>query len=239
MNPQPSVRADTLIVFGARCVWWDSIDKAGSIPRPNSPFGGLPCCPHCKSVLLQMDESQWWSGVERYEREQPEPGYRQMIEWQRGKCFPSVDHVRAAYAVREAICQTIWPACLHHEIIEAAWAHPVWSHYALSIVHLRDTDGAPPATKHFPEATHELVIAALDPKDNKTPPFPANYCGQFAFAEDHQAAAFARAVAMGVRSSAIHPDTDFLRRFTAPEIERMAKLMGATVARTSWAGAAP
>lgn len=239
MNPNTAqTKTDTRIVCGARCVWWDSIDKAGSLPtKPGSPFGGLPCCPHCRSPLFEMaNEAQWWEGVERYERD-GHPGYRQMIEWQRGKCFPSIDHVKAAYAVREAICQTIWPACLHHEIIEAAWAHPVWSHYAISIVHLRDTEGAPPATKHFPEATHELVVAALDPKDNKTTLLPLNYCGQFAFPDDDHASAFAREIAARIRDSSIHPDTDFLRH-SAPAIEARALGMGATIARTSWKGSA-
>lgn len=226
-------KTNSLIVYGARCAWWDTIDNAGAIPRPGSPFGGLPCCPHCRSPLFQMTDSEWWSGVERYEREKPWPGYRQMLEWQRGKCFPSIDHVKAAYEVREAICQTVWPACLHHEILEAAWAHPVWSHYAVSVVHLRDTEGAPPAVKYFPEATHELVIAALDPKDNKTTLLPLNYTGQFTFATDEAASAFARDIAARVRSSEINPDTDFLR-FTAPLIEALALSAGATRARTSW-----
>lgn len=54
-------------------------------------------------MLFEIPESQWWAGVDRYELETPDPGYRQMMEWQRGKCFHSIDDVRAAYALRDHV----------------------------------------------------------------------------------------------------------------------------------------
>ena len=83
-----------LIVYGARCVWWDSIDKAAIL---NTPSGhGLPRCPHCKGVLMQQSESDWWREVDLYERD-GHPGYRKMVEWWRGKCFPNMAAMRLAY----------------------------------------------------------------------------------------------------------------------------------------------
>lgn len=70
------------IVYGARCTWWDGIAKVGKLGS------GLPCCPHCRNVLFEMDnEEQWWAGVDRHETD-GHPGYRAMMEWARGKCFP-------------------------------------------------------------------------------------------------------------------------------------------------------
>lgn len=84
--------ADARIVYGARCVWWDSIDKVAAKPS------GLPCCPSCGGVLFEMaSESEWWASVRRHETEQ-EPGYAAFVEWLRGKCYPTADEARLAYA---------------------------------------------------------------------------------------------------------------------------------------------
>lgn len=92
--------AEQLVVYGANCVWWDSIDKVAVL---NTPSGhGLPCCPHCHGVLFQQDEKDWWLGVDRYERD-GHPGYRKMVEWWRGRCFPTMDEVRAAYELHGEI----------------------------------------------------------------------------------------------------------------------------------------
>lgn len=82
---------DTRIVYGARCVWWDSIDKAVALPD-----GGLPSCPHCHSVLFETDETQWTDGMKKYESE-GHPGYVGMMTWSRGKCFPSMAALEAAW----------------------------------------------------------------------------------------------------------------------------------------------
>lgn len=70
------------IVYGARCTWWDSISNVAT------KASGLPCCPHCGSPLFeQPDERTWWAGVDAYERD-AHPGYRELIEWSRGRCIP-------------------------------------------------------------------------------------------------------------------------------------------------------
>lgn len=90
--------ADPRLCYGATCTWF------GSIHETKVKDGGLPCCPHCSGVLLEMQsEDEWWSGVDRYEREKPHPGYRAMFEWQRAqkKCFPlrnGIDALVAAYS---------------------------------------------------------------------------------------------------------------------------------------------
>lgn len=41
---------------------------------------------------------------------------------------------------------------------------PAWDNFILSVVHLRPIPGERPAIKKFPEATHELILAAIDPE---------------------------------------------------------------------------
>lgn len=42
-------------------------------------------------------------------------------------------------------------------------AHPVWSRFVLMCASLADFPGVPPAKKHFPEATHEITVFAIEP----------------------------------------------------------------------------
>lgn len=89
---------DTRIPYGSNCTWWDSIDKVGTLAMD----GGhrLPCCPHCRGVLFEVEsEDAWFAGVDRYEAA-GHPGYRAMVEWARGKCFPNLAAVQAAYEAR-------------------------------------------------------------------------------------------------------------------------------------------
>ena len=87
---------DQRIVYGARCMWWDSIDKLVAHSGAT-----LPCCPRCGGMLFELpDENMWWAGVDRYEAN-GHPGYRAMIEWSRGKCFPSLEATQKAYTERE------------------------------------------------------------------------------------------------------------------------------------------
>ncbi len=82
-----------LIVYGAGCAWWDSIDKAGRRSGGGMP---LPCCPHCGSVLMQTSESDWWSGAAKQDAEQP--GYLDTLRWSRGRCFKTWAEAKAAHA---------------------------------------------------------------------------------------------------------------------------------------------
>lgn len=72
---------DRRIAYGARCTWWDSVTEAKQLPS------GVPCCPHCRGVLFEVpSEDLWWQQVDEYAASTT-PGYRQFIEWVRGKCF--------------------------------------------------------------------------------------------------------------------------------------------------------
>ena len=83
---------ETRIVYGAGCTWWDSIDKVSHTPGATR----LPCCPFCGSVLFEMpDEATFWKGAEEYEK--THPGYRVMMQWMRGKCFPNMAAAESAY----------------------------------------------------------------------------------------------------------------------------------------------
>lgn len=91
---------DTLIVYGARCVWWDDISKAAKLVGVPGEHA-LPCCPHCHSVLYQMEPAEWFEGLDRYERE-GHPGYIKQWEWMRGRCFPNLEAATAAYKLHLA-----------------------------------------------------------------------------------------------------------------------------------------
>ena len=82
---------DTRVVYGSRCSWWDSIDKA------SATGSGLPVCPFCKCPLFEMEsEEEWWKNVDSHEKKS-HPGYRGMIEWGRGKCFPGYKTLQREY----------------------------------------------------------------------------------------------------------------------------------------------
>lgn len=89
---------DTRIPYGASCTWWDSIDKVGT--KESAGGHKLPCCPHCRGMLFEMSTpEEWFEGVDRYDAS-GHPGYRAMIEWARGKCFPGLTALKAAYDAR-------------------------------------------------------------------------------------------------------------------------------------------
>lgn len=84
-RPQPR-RRDARIVYGAQCVWWDSIHHAGR-------GAAIPVCPECGSPLFEVEsESAWWASVALFESGEADgikkKGYRDFLEWLRGKCFP-------------------------------------------------------------------------------------------------------------------------------------------------------
>jgi len=45
---------ETRIVYGVNCTWWDDIHKTSS-------RNFLPVCPHCGSVLMQVDNIKEWN----------------------------------------------------------------------------------------------------------------------------------------------------------------------------------
>ena len=105
-------------------------------------------------------------------------------------------------------------------ILTIPGAHPWWHDYLLSIVHLRDIPGVPPAIKHFPEATHEIMLYALDPDvdppdpddgDNFHPKFltPANLVEQIHGVTDEQARSITEKLGRAFVDGIASPDTDY------------------------------
>lgn len=52
-------------------------------------------------------------------------------------------------------------------LLTGSW-HPIWSQFVISVVHLRPIEGQPEAKLQFLDATHELLVMALDPGDPPT-----------------------------------------------------------------------
>jgi len=82
------IRKDRRVVYGQACLWWDDISKVSSTP-PDKNGVTIPACPHCGSVLYQMDNPEmWWAGVDAFEAS-GHAGYHDFVAWLQGRCFPS------------------------------------------------------------------------------------------------------------------------------------------------------
>lgn len=89
-------------------------------------------------------------------------------------------------------------------------ATPFWYLYICAVVHLRPHEGSPAPKLQFPEATHEILVLALDPHTsiinredmrNVVVLTPENYALQFTARDDEHAMqvcqAFAQALVEG------------------------------------------
>lgn len=84
---------------------------------------------------------------------------------------------------------------------------PAWSHYLLTIIHLRPIEGVRPARISVPHATHEVMLFALDPTspgpsvlDPETwrPLTPYNTAEQLELPDDDEAILLLRLAAQSV-----------------------------------------
>lgn len=48
-------------------------------------------------------------------------------------------------------------------VVHCPGVHVAWSYWAVSLVHLRPLEGAPPAALSYPDAEYEITSIALDP----------------------------------------------------------------------------
>lgn len=114
-------------------------------------------------------------------------------------------------------------------------AHPAWHSYAMAVIHLRDIPGVRPAVKRIPDATHEVMLLALDPGkdlpdpddgDNFRPALllPPNLEEQMPALSDAQAVSLAESLARGFVDGMANPDTD-ARRHTQALIRRSVEHM--------------
>lgn len=112
-------------------------------------------------------------------------------------------------------------------IVFAPWANLMWHSYAIHLMHLRPVSGFPPVTFYLPGATHEIMVAALDPDwalDLTQAPSqlqPFNFVGQWIErGEDNEAkdtAARERCTKsiMEILDGALSPDTDYTQHWIA------------------------
>ena len=87
-----------IIIYGVRCSWWGVFGEHGTLPTP-SGNPGIPCCPHCRSVLYETVSDEWYKHLDELEAQGCD-GYKEFYEWTRqcGRCFRS--QVVAAIAYR-------------------------------------------------------------------------------------------------------------------------------------------
>lgn len=112
-----------------------------------------------------------------------------------------------------------FPAGVATWLIEAGWAHPVWHSYILSVCHLRPLAADPKPILYLPDASHELILLALQPDQPRQKMFtdrtaiyplvPPNFCAQISERSDVRAFQRARFAAVDVVEGRLSPDTDF------------------------------
>lgn len=104
---------------------------------------------------------------------------------------------------------------------EARWAHDVWTHYTVSLISLEPKGGdAPVKMPGCEAATHELLVAALDPKcgmpdraEDMVILSPVNHVVQFEVANDEQARAVAERMIELMEKKHVHPGEEFRKHF--------------------------
>lgn len=94
---------------------------------------------------------------------------------------PDLKHPRAPIAAWRCKVPPTRPDHMAHL---AGWLvrgpfHPSWNHWCITLVHLRDISGVPPAKKRHESFTHEILFASLDPRE----PTPDPDVGGFVFLE--------------------------------------------------------
>lgn len=68
-----------------------------------------------------------------------------------------------AWKVTHAGTRPEQAATLRAYIVHAPHGNPLWPWYSIAVYHLREIAGTPAPKLHFKEATHEFLIAAIDP----------------------------------------------------------------------------
>lgn len=118
-------------------------------------------------------------------------------------------------------------------IVEAPWAHPAWHSYVIYCVHLRPLPDNRRTLIYFPEATHEILLFALDPhhprqpiiegKDSPHRLTPSNFAAQFVEISDELAAERIEQCAREIVEGKLSPDTDFISQWIARFNDSMMK----------------
>lgn len=98
-------------------------------------------------------------------------------------------------------------------------AHPLWSWYMVTLIHLRDIPGTPPPTKRSPEMSHEVVVMSLNPDhplqnpgDIQHPLYylePFDHVIQFSGTTDEQAIKVIEIYVRACIDGFVSPDQDY------------------------------
>lgn len=86
-------------------------------------------------------------------------------------------------------------ACIESWLLDVPGWSPIWQHYMVSVVHLRESEIHGPPTKRWPGAEYEVVVQALDSEKLPLPTkpdtwvflSPINVCWQFDVPQVHEA----------------------------------------------------
>lgn len=109
-------------------------------------------------------------------------------------------------------------ACIGAVLLNVPGAHPLWSWWCVSMVHLRALPGVPPATIHYPAAEYEFMIFSVDPERCPSPepdqgqyphlePFDVVY--QFHGVSDDQAKRIFELAVQSCVDGRMSPDSDY------------------------------
>lgn len=144
-----------------------------------------------------------------------------------------LDIARKTFGVANPDDSTICCLC-----VEAPYANMMWHSYMLNIIHLRPLpgEGRKPPVIHLPGATHEILVAALDPETPRRKFIegkaqskylsPINFIGQMILSSDAEAADILHKTARDVVDATLNPDTDYIKWW--------AKRFGAHCLKPGW-----
>lgn len=100
-------------------------------------------------------------------------------------------------------------------MIRCPGAHPLWSDYALFLIHLRDHEVFSSGPMIYLEgATHEIVLQALDPGVETSLDLPCNtmeprnFAAQLVAADDEEAERRVQQAIQDICDGKLNPDTD-------------------------------
>ena len=80
-NPTTANDRSRLLWYSARCGYWtDDWSKV------KTTIGGIPCCPECGCVGLQVEAGKWEDGIIRFEKDN-NPGYSDFVSKYKEKCL--------------------------------------------------------------------------------------------------------------------------------------------------------
>jgi hypothetical protein len=105
-------------------------------------------------------------------------------------------------------------------ILNCPGAHLLWSWWLLSVIHLRNIEGAKPANVRLPGATHEVIVASLNPDYPPPNPkafgdedirilIPIDVTEQFTVGSDVEANEVCDLAAFACCAGTLSPDQDF------------------------------